>query len=185
MGDDRGPVHCDLTLGVRPALGLGEGFMGSPILLVDVEMPAADVAAAAAGGEGSGLGPVARRIRETLDEVNNREALAAHLHGLAFEKSPQRIWQAFLGSRHILVTTWARAGIYEVDFGIGSTVRYVDDVVPDMDGMVLIKEAPPPPGRGEGIGKPAWTDHGVDVSVHLRREDMERLLRDPELLPQM
>ena len=83
------------------------------------------------------------------------------------------------------MTTWARAGIYEVDFGLGSAVRYADGVVPDMDGCTLIKEAPPS-GKVPVAGQnPGWTDHGVDVSVALKAEDMERLLRDPLLLPRV
>ncbi|KAJ9134860.1 Transferase family protein [Coniochaeta hoffmannii] len=179
--EDHEAVHCDLTIGVRPALQLGEDFLGSPVLLVNVEMTGAE--AAAVDEDNSALRRIVRAIRSTIGAANDKGALAAHLHRLAFEKSPQRIWQAFLGSRHCLVTTWARAGIYEVDFGLGSAVRYADGVVPEMDGCILIKEAPPA-GKvlvaGQKVG---WTDHGVDISVALKAEDMERLLKDPLLLP--
>jgi hypothetical protein len=180
--EDDGPVHCDVTIGVRPAIQLNEDFIGSPILLVNVEMTGRE--AADADENNFAFGRIVRRIRSTIDAVNNREALAAHLHSVAYEKSPQRIWRAFLGSRHMLVTTWARAGVYEIDFGLGSAVRYADGVVPNLDGCVLIKEAPPPPTPKVPVPgqKPGWTDHGVDVSLALRAEDMERLLRDPLLL---
>lgn len=180
--DDNEPVHCDLVIGARPALQLGDNFIGSPGLMVNIEMTGKETAAA--DKDKAALRQTVRRIRSTIGTVSDREALAAHLHGLAFEKTPQRIWQAFLGSRHILVTTWARAGIYEVDFGLGSAVRYVDGVLSDMDGSVLIKEAPPTEKQVSGQ-KPSWTDDGVDISVALKAEDMKRLLRDPLLLPQI
>ncbi|KJX97065.1 hypothetical protein TI39_contig564g00001, partial [Zymoseptoria brevis] len=37
--------------------------------------------------------------------------------------STKRLWQAFFGQKHILVTTWARAGIYAIDLGLGSRIR--------------------------------------------------------------
>lgn len=187
LDGDAGPVHCDLTIGLRLALRLGEDFIGSPVVIVNVEMSGAEVAGLRDSGEEKPttgfLGPISKRIRETIVRGSDVEGLKAHLYGLAFEKAPQRIWQGFLGRRHILVTTWARSGIYEVDFGVGAGIRYADGIVPDLDGDVLIKEAPPTAGREKFGERPAWTDNGVDVSLHLRREDMERLLRDPLLLP--
>ena len=105
---------------------------------------------------------------------------------MAYEKSPRRIWQTFLGRRHILVTTWARAGVYGIGFGLGESIRYIDEVVPNMDGVIVIK-APPKKAQsdvssGDGPMR-SWTDHGVDTSVHIRDQDMERLLKDPYLSP--
>lgn len=182
LEQDPDPVHCDLVLGVRPALKLGDAFMGSPIIMVNIEMAGSDVAARVSGpGSGGFESKIARRIRETLVQTGDPANLAAHLHSVAYEKSPQRLWQAFLGRRHILVTTWARAGIYDVDFGLGSGIRYADAVLPAMDGGVLIKEGP----SSSAISSLAhsWTDNVVDVTVHLRTEDMERLVLDPQLLP--
>ncbi|GKT88729.1 transferase [Colletotrichum tofieldiae] len=180
LGKDNDPVHCDLVLGVRSALKLGDAFMGSPIIMMNIEMTGAEVSSVEAGQATGALVPIARRIRETVATVSSPANLAAHLHSAAYEKSPQRIWQAFLGRRHILVTTWARAGIYDVDFGLGSRIRYADGVVPNLDGNILIKEAPPSSG---GSASGSWTDGGVDLSVHICTEDMERLLQDPLLLP--
>ncbi|KAJ8114203.1 hypothetical protein OPT61_g3866 [Boeremia exigua] len=137
LQEDHGPVHCDLVLGTRPALQFNSSFIGSPTMMLNIEMAAAEVAS------GSALGQIALRIRETISTVNSRRQVAAHLHSVAYEKSPQRIWQAFLGQRHILVTTWARAGIYDVDFGLGSRIRYADGVVPCLDGCILIGDAAP------------------------------------------
>ncbi|OIW24550.1 transferase family protein [Coniochaeta ligniaria NRRL 30616] len=176
-------VYCNLVVGMRPVLGLGDDFIGSPVLMAAIDMYAHQVAAY--DGDEFALRDVARRIRSVVRKLNDPSEIGCHLHALVFEKSPQRIWQAFLGRKHILVTSWARAGLYEVDLGLGSAVRYADDVVPDMDGCISIKEAPP---AGEGVvdeGKRAWTDYGVDVSVALRAEDMERLLKDALLLPKV
>jgi hypothetical protein len=180
LQDDHGLVHCDLVLGTRPAFQLDNSFIGSPTMMLNIEMSASDVASR------KSLGSIAQRIRQTVSTVNNPNQLAAHLHSIAYERSPQRIWQGFLGQRHIMVTTWARAGIYDVDFGLGSRIRYADGVVPCVDGCILIADGPPiePPFSSEGSAR-GWTDNGVDITLPLRCEDMERLLRDPLLLPQI
>ncbi|KAH6985335.1 hypothetical protein EDB80DRAFT_690984 [Ilyonectria destructans] len=49
------------------------------------------------------------------------------------------------------------------------------------NGNVLIKEAPP---VGKTSGESSyWTDNGVDVSIHIRTEDTQRLAKDPSLFP--
>ncbi|GLA30005.1 hypothetical protein AnigIFM63604_011485 [Aspergillus niger] len=202
MQHDLGPVHCDLAYGCRPAFHLSDAFMGSLSVMVNVEMAGAELTTTANsdGNETAVLPPIAHRIRQTLLQLKNHPArLAAHLHRLAYETSPQRIWQGFLGSRHVMVTTWACAGLYDVDFGLGplssSSARYADGILANLDGLVLIKEAPrpspspspSPSGRESEVrdcrAPSAWTEHGVDVQIHLRSEDMLRLLRDPLLLP--
>ncbi|KPM42094.1 hypothetical protein AK830_g4458 [Neonectria ditissima] len=185
---DTGPVHCDLVYGVRPALNLGKAFLGSPTMMINVEMSGAGVTATtetAEEGKRASLQPIAQRIRETINEVGQPSHLAAFLHRLAYEASPQRLWQAFLGQRHVLVTSWARAGIYDIDFGVGSSIRYADGVVPALDGIVLIKEAPPSKSTSTHEESPvqSWTGSGIDVSINIREEDMQRLLKDPLLLP--
>ncbi|KAK2030373.1 transferase [Colletotrichum zoysiae] len=185
IGEDDGPVHCDLVLGVRSAFKLGEDFMGSPIIMMNVELPYSEVSGAGSGNAAGAMVPIARKIRDTIARVSDPSSLADHLHSAAYEKSPQRIWQAFLGRRHILVTTWARAGLYDIDFGFGSRIRYADGVVPNLDGNILIKEAPSSGGESSSGNRPSWTDSGVDISVHICTEDMERLLKDPLLLPRL
>jgi hypothetical protein len=180
LQDDQDPVHCDLVLGTRPAFQLDNSFIGSPTMMLNIEMAASQVAS------GASLGSIAHRIRETVSTVNNPQRLASHLHSIAYEESPQRIWQGFLGQRHIMVTTWARAGIYDVDFGLGSRVRYADGVVPCLDGCILIIDGPPTRHASQSkTTARSWTDNGVDITFPLRCEDMQRLLRDPLLLPQV
>jgi hypothetical protein len=177
LQDDQDSIHCDLVLGTRPAFHLDNSFAGSPTMMLDIATTASAVAS------GQALGAIARRIRETLSTANTPQRLAAHLHSIAFEASPQRIWQAFLGRRHILVTTWARAGLYGVDFGFGSRIRYADGVVPCLDGCVLIMDSAPPGPEPLRRSTGKWTENGVDVTVPLRAENMCRLLGDPLLLP--
>ncbi|KAJ5924066.1 transferase family protein [Penicillium verhagenii] len=181
--EDSDPIHCDLTLGLRPALHLGERFVGSPSMMVDIEMTGSEVASSKFPSTEL-IRTISQKIRKTINQMIRPAAIAAHLHSLAFETSPQRIWQAFLGSRHLLVTSWARAGVYDVNFGLNESprIRFTEGVIADLDGCVLIKEAPPPYGV-DGSGA-SWTDNGVDVSIHLRTEDMERLIEDPLLLPE-
>lgn len=174
-----GPVHCDLVFGLRPSLGLGESFMGTPIIMINVELSREEVESTMKGSE-IALQPISQRVRETINKVSQPADLGAHIYSIAFEKSPQRIWQAFLGTRHSLVTTWARAGLYDVNFGLGS-IRYADGVVPAMDGNILIKEGPPLHQSVSSETK--WTENGVDITIQICDDDMERLLKDPLLLP--
>jgi hypothetical protein len=180
LQEDNGPVHCDLVLGTRPAFGLDGSFIGSPTMMLNIEKAASEVAS------GDAIRAVSQLVRETVSAVNNRQRLAAHLHSIAYEKSPQRLWQAFLGQRHILVTTWARAGIYDIDFGLGSRIRYADGLVPCLNGCILINEGPPgAPKAPTDMEAQSWTDNGVEVTLPLLREDMQRLLQDPLLLPRV
>lgn len=126
---------------------------------------------------------IARKIRHTISTVSDPANLAEHLHSVAYEKSSYRIWQEFLGRRHILVTTWARAGIYDDEFGLGSRIQYADGVVLNLDDNIIIKEAPLSSGEFLSGSWPSWTNSGVDISVHIYAEDMERSLKDPLLLP--
>jgi len=180
--EDTGPLHCNLVCGTRPALQLGNHFIGSPSLMINLEMTGVELASPKA--QDNRLRNIAQRIRETVNQMNNPAALGAHLHSIAFEKTPQRLWQAFLGQRHLLLTTWARAGLYNIDFGLSELpiIRYVSAVVPDLDGLLVIKEAPPSV-VGSATGGSNWTENGVDISIRIRAEDMERLIRDPLLLP--
>ncbi|CEJ60710.1 hypothetical protein PMG11_09273 [Penicillium brasilianum] len=184
LGGDTGLVHCDLAYGTRPVLGLGDHFIGSPSLMMNIEMTGVELASPDIPEKERRLS-IARCIRKTVNRVGDKAALAAHLHSVAYEKTPQRIWQGFLGRRHLIVTTWARAGLYEIDFGLNSFpgIRYAEGVLPTLDGDVLIKDAPPSKDHDGLTGAKNWTDHGVDVSLHLRTEDMERLIRDPMFLP--
>lgn len=154
--DSSRPVYLDLSLGARDRVSptLPETFLGSPLFLTHI------------GGSGSSacqetLGETASRIRGTMKQFTS-DAVAAMLHDAAFEVSPQRLWQAFLGSEHTLVTSWLRLRLYDVDF-VGGQPRYVHAIMPKMDGCVQIMDS--------AIG-----DGGMDVALYLDQEAMGNLL---------
>lgn len=178
--DESAPVYMDITLGLRTRVepSLPATFAGSPILLTYISAPGpGDVAAAASAS----LGGVASSIREAVARFTP-VAVSAYLHDAAHEISPQRLWQAFLGRRHTLVTSWTRAGCYEVDFlgggggggsgGAGGSggrgPRYVQGRMPRMDGVVQVVDV------GEG-------GEDFDVSLCLERGALERLVGDERL----
>ncbi|KAF6791403.1 transferase family protein [Colletotrichum sojae] len=155
-------VYMDLTLGIRHRVDppLPENFAGSPLLLAYVEKTAGEAASAP-------LGHVAGEIRRNMS-LFTPDAVAAYIHDAAHEVSPQRLWQAFLGSHHALVTSWVRAKTYELDFlGTQELARYVQGVMPKLDGLVQVMDV---------------ADTGdFDVSICLKRNVMKRLLEDPLL----
>jgi hypothetical protein len=159
QADSSRPVYLDLSLGARARVSpaLSDTFIGSPLFLTHI------------GGPGSStcretLGETASRIRETMDEFTP-DAMQAMLHDAAFEVSPQRLWQGFLGTQHTLVTSWLRLRLYDVDFVGGCRPRYVHAAMPKVDGCVQVMDSE--------VG-----DRGMDVAIYLDREAMETLLGD-------
>ncbi|KAF7712654.1 Transferase family protein [Penicillium ucsense] len=178
-GIAHGPVHCDLVYGLRDRLCLGADFVGCPHVMLDVAMDASIA-------RQTDIAPLASEIRSTLTKITP-DGLKAHLHSIAYEDSPQRIWQAFLGDRHILVTSWAQNPVYTADFGTGLVPRYVEAIMPDMDGTIQIKQGSTRDFEARTSVAPddaqPWYKHGVDVSLHLRSSVMEKLLEDTSLFP--
>ncbi|KAE8409552.1 transferase family-domain-containing protein [Aspergillus pseudonomiae] len=142
-------VYLNLTLSARPRVSppLPETFLGSPIFITHACATGAEVCA-------SSLGENASRIREVMQQFTP-DTLGAMLYDAGMEVAPQRLWQGFMGTKHTLVTSWLRLGVYEVDFGgHGLRPRYVHAVMPKMDGCVQVMDA--------GVG-----DGGVDLGVYL------------------
>ncbi|KAF7121632.1 hypothetical protein CNMCM5793_009103 [Aspergillus hiratsukae] len=154
-------VFIDLSIGTRTRVSppLPDTFLGSPLFLTHVDAPAKTLC-------GASIGTIASQIRETV-ALFTPEKIGAMLHDAAYETSPQRLWQAFLGSRHVLVTSWLRLNVYEVDFVGGSRPRYVHAVLPKLDGEVQVMES--------GVD-----DNGMDVALYLEQEVMERFLAEHE-----
>jgi hypothetical protein len=153
-------VFLDLSIGTRTRVSppLPDTFLGSPLFLTHVGSSAKALCAAS-------IGTIASQIRETV-ALFTPEKVGAMLHDAAYEISPQRLWQAFLGTRHVLVTSWLRLKVYEVDFvGNGNRPRYVHAVLPKLDGEVQVMES--------GVD-----DNGVDVALYLEEEVMERFLAE-------
>lgn len=151
------PVYMNLSLGARPRVcpALPDTFIGSPLFLTYVGGAAFSVCR-------ERLGETASRIRETMMGFT-ADAVGAMLHDAAHEVSPQRLWQAFLGSEHTIVTSWLRLRLYEVDFVGGDTPRYVHAAMPKMDGCVQVMDS-------------AVEDGGMDVALYLDEMATGRLL---------
>ncbi|KFY21903.1 hypothetical protein V493_07020 [Pseudogymnoascus sp. VKM F-4281 (FW-2241)] len=151
-------VFLNVTLSARTRVQppLSDSFIGSPIFLTHIR---------SSGNEASAvnLGPMASAIRETVTMFTS-EKMGAMLHDAAFERSPQRLWQAFLGNHHTLVTSWLRLNVYGVDFG-GGVSRYVHAVMPKMDGCVQVMDS------SREIG-------GVDVSLYLDSLAMTKIIQE-------
>lgn len=158
-GDEE--VFLNVTMGlrsrVRPALP--DTFAGSPLLIGHVGGWTGPALCAAP------LGAVALAVRRMMVRFTP-EAVGAYLHDAAHEVSPQRIWQAFLGTRHTGVTSWVKAGVYGVDFGVGR-VQYVQSRMPRLDGQLQVMD----------VGETG----DYEVSLCLEREAMGRLLGDGKL----
>ncbi|KAI2794047.1 hypothetical protein POX_a00637 [Penicillium oxalicum] len=155
-GQSSDEVFLNFTLGARSRLSLPDSFIGSPLFITHIRMP----------GRSACLGTtVAAQIRRTLN-LFTADKVGAMLHDAAYEVSPQRLWQAFVGSQHTLVTSWLRLQLYDVDFvGIGQRPRYVHAVMPKIDGCLQVMDS--------GID-----DGGIDIALYLDAEAMERLLQD-------
>ncbi|KAI1076954.1 transferase family protein [Whalleya microplaca] len=155
-------VYINITLGLRGRVDppLPDSFVGSPILLGYVAKTGSEASMAT-------IGSVAGSIRQTMSKFTP-DAVSAYLHDAAHEVSPQRLWQAFLGSQHTLVTSWARARAYEVDFcATKGLARYVQGVMPRMDGLVQVMD----------VGETG----DFDISLCLEKEALRRLIQDPLL----
>jgi len=179
-------TYLEMTFGFRSRVNppLPDAFLGSPITHAAIESTISNP-----GEEGEGdsqaLPLLARNIRNTLSKFTADE-IAAILHDKAYEVAPQRLWTACLGRHYILLTTWVRSGVYDVDFVSrggdgkegGGPPSYVEALMPAMDGLVEVLEAP---GEERERESASWYADGVDVSVYLEKKAMDRLLVDEGL----
>ncbi|KAI6091582.1 transferase family protein [Hypoxylon rubiginosum] len=156
------PVYLNVTLGLRNRVEppLPDNFAGSPLLLTHVGKPGSEVSTAT-------IGAIAGSIREIMSRFTP-DAVSAYIHDTAFELSPHRLWQAFLGTNHTLVTSWVRARAYEVDFCANKQLaKYVQGVMPRLDGLVQVIDI---------------ADTGdFDISVYLEKGAAAAFLNDPML----
>ena len=162
-------THLDLTIGLRPRLALPPNFLGSPITILAVP-------SSISTSTPPSTAALAAEIRSHLNRFTP-SAIGALLHDAAFEVSPQRLWRAFLGRKHVLQTSWVQSGFQEVRFVSGASLRYVQ---PEMggDGLLLVMES-----LGDERGG-HWTSNGADVLVFLETAAMTRLLADTKLWPE-
>lgn len=123
-------VYLDITLGIRNRVSppLPDSFVGSPLLIAYITETGANATTAT-------IGAIAGSIRRLLSQFTP-QAVSDYLYDAAHEVSPQRLWQCFFGSRHVLVTSWARSQAYEVDFCGTGLARSVQPQLPLMDGLL-------------------------------------------------
>jgi hypothetical protein len=154
---DGDEVFLNVTLDARRRVAppLPATLIGSPLFLAHVKGAAARVREAPLGALAAGLRGVVGGF--------SPPAVAALLHDAAHEVSPQRLWGGFMGSRHVIATSWQRLRVYEVGFekGGGGEARpaYVHAVMQKCDGIVAILDSAVP-------------DEGVDLAVYLDAEAM-------------
>ncbi len=163
------PVHLNVTLGFRTRLcpPLPDTFLGSPLTPIRVTSTGGFLASAE-----SSLGTTAASIRSTIEQFNSA-TIPALLHDIAYEVGGQRLWHAFMGRRNTIVTSWLRHGVVKVDFGGGERPRYVESIMPEVDGCVQVMES----GHHDEDGGTT----GMSVSLHLATDVMQKLLNDPQL----
>ncbi|KKY23573.1 putative transferase family protein [Phaeomoniella chlamydospora] len=186
------PVHLLPSLGLRTRLSppLPATFLGSPILMTDITLPATAVCT-------SPLSTIAQTI-SSVQRQFTADTIPALLHDMIYADCPQRIWMGCLGTEYTMATSWVHLGVYEMDFGLGmGRPRYVEAVLIALDGLVQIMELGDddphdqqvtPEDNGVLIPEPKktknkkhWSHEGVDVSLALAKQAMERLLKDPLL----
>ncbi|KAI1504022.1 transferase family protein [Biscogniauxia marginata] len=160
-------VYLNVTLDARRRVSppLPDTFIGSPLFITHIKAAGSKVCTA-------DLGALAGDLRRTMSRFTP-DAVGALLHDAAHEASPQRLWQAFVGTRHLLATSWLRLPLYDVDFLGGSRrrrqrPRYVHPVMDKIDGIVQVMDA-------------EVADGGVDVGLYLDADAMAALLENEEL----
>lgn len=168
--NDEGPMYFDVSIDVRRRLAnpLPETFLGSPLLNIPVTTSGREAAS-------GNTAPLFRAAIQRYDAAT----LAAVLHEFIYLAAPQRYWNTFLGKRHTILTSWLRLGVYDVEFVEGLRPRYVEAIMPDVDGCIQIMEAGGP-SASDGQQK-QWYDGGASVSIHMRGDVLESLLGDPWL----
>jgi len=172
--EDDMPVYMDLSFGLRRRLQLPDHFIGSPIFLAAIPSTGQSLS------DVSSLGDTSRIIHSTLTKFT-ASGLSDMLHDWAYEACPHRLWQASLGRRHLIVTSWVHTRVHEVEFGDGTAPRYVHAAMPHMDGIVQVMEPCVDQKMEETADKRKWYSNGVDVSVYLVVQHMENMLHDPLL----
>jgi Transferase family len=175
LEDDQEDVSLDVTFDFRTRVvpPLSSKFTGSPITLASVTM---DGAASCS----MSLGKRAARIRSTLNQINTT-TVPALLHYYIHQVCPQRLWNTFLGLRNILFTSWLRQNVYGIDFGAGLSPRYVQPLMPSIDGCLQVMEAEGSISKDASHTTGHWYEKGVSVRLHLESNAMEKLLKDPLL----
>lgn len=184
LQQDEDFVYLDVTIGIRARLSppLPDAFMGSPILLTNVTKKGTEASAPEA------IGSIASTIRSFVSRFN-AATLPALLHDVSYQDSGQRYWCAFFGKRNTIVTSWLQQDVYRVDFGGKGSARYVEAIMPNVDGCLHIMSAglfsetnvdKQQSSINESVSA-TWYETGVNISLNLNSVAMQKLLKDPLL----
>lgn len=153
------PTHLDMAIDIRTVLRphLPPGFIGCGVVIFNVCLHHDDV-------ENGSIGDIADKIRHAITRFDH-ETVRAYLHEAALEPNPQRLWQAFMGSQHLIVSSTTRFGFNEIDFfGKGENLLLAHHILPQTDGIVH-------------VGRHAKTEEW-EVVLSLEKTVMEHLLSD-------
>ena len=167
-------LYLDVSIGLRTRVEppLPNTFLGSPLINASPSMSSSALL-------DSPLPEVAQAVRTTVGRFN-KDTVPSLLHHLAFALDPEREWNAFLGTHHLMVTSWLGTGAWDIDFGGGTPVDFGAGIGA-LDGLIVIMDEKPT-GVGDGQGVPKrWYENGVRVRVCLIEEVMERVLADTSL----
>jgi len=179
LDHDSTPVYLDYSFGFRSRVRppLPSAFYGSPLMNAAVECRGEVLC------KPDALPIVARTVRSTMAKFNE-STVPLLLHDAAFEASPQRLWQAYLGKHHVLLTTWVHTKTHHIDLlHTGRAPDHVEAIMPKVDGLVQIMEACPQRHLLSGDKlRDGWYAHGANVMINITEEAMERLMVDPLLM---
>ncbi|KAI5475739.1 hypothetical protein MNV49_000901 [Pseudohyphozyma bogoriensis] len=158
-----GEVHLDVTLGTRARLDLPPSTLGSPLFNIPVTSTPSTLFSS------TSLSSIARLLRTSVSRYT-RSAIASLLHRWSHDTAPWRYWDCFLGERHTIVTSWLRAGSWDVVFEEGVRPVYVAPIMPSCDGCLCLAEA----------GAGGWKA-GVDVHLLMKDDVVKKILADEAL----
>ncbi|KAJ7034129.1 hypothetical protein C8F04DRAFT_1183418 [Mycena alexandri] len=158
------PFRLYFALGLRDRVvpPLAAQSLASPIVL-----------ARASATSKTSLPQLARTIRGTLTPFTPHR-VGALQYEMAFDVDARRMWAEFIGRRNVILTSWLRLGLYEIDFGAGRP-RFVHGIIPATDGLMQVMEVGPARSSAGG----AWYRQGSSVSLTLATEVIERMVKDP------
>ena len=168
MQHDDAPVHVSLALSMRPRLQppLPSTYIGAPFTGAAVTMTGRQWCELEMFGQH--VTRLAEAVREAVSAFT-APALAAVLHEMAHELSPQRRagWAA---GRHICSGSWEREGVNDLEFGQDGGPRLAQyGPGPDMEGVIQLMK----PKKGDG--------DGMSVVIVQQPEVMQRLIKSPTL----
>lgn len=165
-----GQVFLDCSIGLRSRLGLPDDASGSPMLITYTGLDSSLLTL-------ENLQQTASLIRKSIHQVT-KDRVLEYLSTLETQSSLQRYWDAFLGGRHVLATSWIGTDAYSVVFD--EAPLWVRALMSPCDGLIQLMDSPPsftPSATSEDTPTARkWYDQGCEVSVFLDSETMKQFI---------